>query len=134
MTRGDDPVEIFRCLRSMGKTYWKMGQPIQALDLYSRSLDILREQPAAEGMDRLLYDIAIINQQLARFDEALRDLYASLVISQRKQNLTQMGQTYQVMGSIYLQMGNLDRATGISPKCAGHTRTTGRKDRGCQCP
>ena len=110
MTRGDDPVGIFRCLRAMGETYWKMGQPIQALDLYSRSLDILREQPAKDGMDRLLYDIAIINQQLARFDETLRDLYASLVISQSKQNLTQMGQTYQVMGSIYLQMGDLDRA------------------------
>jgi signal transduction histidine kinase len=110
MIRGDDPIGIFRCLRAMGETYWKMGQPIQALDLYSRSLDILREQPVKDGMDRLLFDIAIINQQLARFDEALRDLYASLVISQSKQNLTQMGYTYQVLGSIYLQMGDLDRA------------------------
>jgi signal transduction histidine kinase len=110
LTRGDDPMEIFRCLREMGETYWKMEQPIHALDLYSRSLDILREQPAEDGMDRLLYDIAIINQQLARFDEALRDLYASLVISKPKHNLTQLGQTYQVMGSIYLQLGDLDRA------------------------
>ncbi len=94
----------------MGDTYRKMGQFKQSLDLYTRSAEIMGETGADFGMDRLLFDIAINYQRLARYDEALRNLYASLGISQKINNLIQMGYTYQEIGSIYGRLEDLEKA------------------------
>lgn len=106
----DDLSGIAACLGGMGETYQKMGHFMESLEFYTRSQEILQEQGTENGMDNLLYDIAIIYQRLTRYDEALRSLYASLEISRKLQNLVQMGNTYQVTGSIYLQLEDLEKA------------------------
>jgi len=106
----DDPTGIALCLRGMGETYQKMGQFMQSLDFYTRSLEILQETGTMYGMDKLLFDIAMNYQRLARYDEALRNLYASLEISQEMHSLIQLGHTYQEIGSIYRQLEDLEKA------------------------
>ncbi|KPL09874.1 MAG: hypothetical protein AMS26_22265 [Bacteroides sp. SM23_62] len=110
MTGEDNLSGMARCLSGMGETYWKMGQSMQSLDFYTRSLEMLKEMETEDGTDRLLYMIALNYQRLARYDEALRNLYTSLEISQKIRNLTQMGHTYQVIGSIYLSLEDLGKA------------------------
>jgi len=106
----DDPTGIALCLRGMGETYRKMGQFMQSIDFYTRAQEILQETGTMYGMDRLLFVIAMNYQRLARYDEALRNLYASLEISQEMHNLVQLGHTYQEIGSIYRQLEDLEKA------------------------
>jgi signal transduction histidine kinase len=108
--RDDDRTGIALCLRGLGETCRKMGQFMQSLDFYTRSLKILQETGTRYGKDRLLFDIANNYQRLARYDEALRNLYASLEISQEMHSLIQLGRTYQEIGSIYRQLEDLEKA------------------------
>ena len=110
MAREDDPAGISCCLSGMGETYWKMGQFIQSLDYYIRSLEMLREMETEAGLDKLLFNISLNCQRLARYDEALQYLLESLVISQKVRNLNQTGHTYKVIGSVYLQMEDREKA------------------------
>ena len=86
----DDPSGIAICLGGMGETYQKMGQFMQSLECYTRSMEILQKLETGSGMERLLFNMAIIYQRLARYDEALRNLYASLELSQKNHNLMQV--------------------------------------------
>jgi signal transduction histidine kinase len=101
---------LIRCLTGMGETYWKMGQYIQSLDCYTRSLHLHEAMDVNDGLDRLLFEIALNCQRLARYEEALRYLYESLMVSQEVRNLNQTGHTYRLIGSIYLEMEEGDKA------------------------
>ena len=110
MVAVDDFTDRACCLGGMGETYWRMGQLMQSLDCFTGSLESIRKTGATYDKDRILYKIALNYQRLGRYDEALRNLYASLTASRVLNNLIQMGHTYQVAGSIYLHMDDFENA------------------------
>jgi tetratricopeptide (TPR) repeat protein len=110
MMAADDLSDKAYCLGGMGETYWEMGRLMPSLECFAGSLKILRQTGETYSTDRLLYKMALNYQRLGRFDEALRNLYASLTASRKLNNLIQMGHTYQVAGSIYLQLGEFENA------------------------
>jgi signal transduction histidine kinase len=110
MAEADGPRVLSGCLEGLAEAHWKAGRFMQSLESYAQSLEVLERTGTILGKDRLLYYMALNDQRLGRYDEALRNLFASLEVSRELQNLIQLGHTCRVAGSIFLELQNLENA------------------------
>lgn len=103
----------------VGDVYVGLGRPEEALELYRRSLELVRRMGDAAGESLSLNKIGSALESLGRFAEAIRSFQASIDVSERLGVPETAWSSYRGLGSSLWKSGRPEEAVGPYGKAIG---------------
>lgn len=106
----DDLSAVARHLGNLALTYYRMGQPVQALDCFEQALMYARKEGDRATEDGLLGNMGNILREMQRYDEAIQYLNDALSIAQEIGDKRGRGIWLSNLGLVYDDLGQHEQA------------------------
>lgn len=109
LPRVDDALAAHRLARRRGLNAYREGQTVQALGHFLEALAIARAADDSSALAVSENDLGVIYRHMGNHPAALGHFEASLTLGEARGD-TQLGALYANIGSLYLELGDLERA------------------------
>ncbi|WP_395789808.1 tetratricopeptide repeat protein [Aquimonas sp.] len=109
LSRVGDALAAHRLARRRGLNAYREGQPVQALGYFLEALAIARGADDSRALAVSENDLGVIYRHMGNHPAALGHFEASLTLGEARGD-TQLGALYANIGSLYLELGDLERA------------------------
>lgn len=104
------PEEQTEVYAGLGFGYQYMGENQQAIDNFTRALDLARQLGNEKAEANILNNMALIYQDLGDYQQALDNLFYSLDVAQKTDNRLDQAVTLHNIGTVYEGLGDAERA------------------------
>lgn len=111
LARSKNRLDIVATLLNLrGMVYDKLGDRVQALELYQESLELKLRLDDASGAAAAQQNIATIYHQIGQWDDALANYQQALRIMKQRQELAGQASILSNMGSLYSDLEQTEEA------------------------
>ncbi|HXG23603.1 MAG TPA: CHAT domain-containing tetratricopeptide repeat protein, partial [Chthonomonadales bacterium] len=121
------PDGIAESLHNLGMTYSSLGQEIQAIEYYTRALEIRLKLGAQAEIANNLNNLAHLHYRLHQYEKALEYCLRALEIREQVGNRRDIAQTLYNLGKIYMSLGRLEEAQAAFDRALQLFETVGEQ-------
>lgn len=114
-------------LNNIGEVLWELKDQKQALSYFNRALVIAEKYNQLEKIGNILVNIGQGYKTLEKYDEATKSLERALEIGENLKDYINQVKSFNLLGTVYLEQGNLEKAEDCHKKALTISMDTGNK-------